>query len=199
MDALRPAAGAPAPDQRDGDVIAQLRAGDTEGAFDRLARRYETRVYRLCVALLRDPAAAQDAAQESLLRVWKALGRYDGRAALSTWIYTITRNRCLTALAQRRHDLSLGDEAVQQEVEAVAAPAPDADGAATLRRLVEDLPEAPRRVLQLYYFEDRALADVADMLGQPEGTIKTQLFRARLRLQRRLQELGLAERARWLS
>jgi len=59
-------------------------------------------VYRLCCALLRDRTQAEDAAQDSLIRVWKALERYDRRASLSSWIYAIARNRCLTALDRKR-------------------------------------------------------------------------------------------------
>ena len=184
---------------RDRDIALLLQQGDGAAAFDLLARRYEAKVYRLCVALLREPAAAQDAAQESLLRVWKALSSYDGRAALSTWIYAITRNRCLTALERRRTELSISDEEVLVEAEAVAAP----DGgkaqehADTIRRLVDALPEAARRVITLYYFEERAVAEVAAMLGQPEGTVKTHLFRARAALLGKLAALGLDDAALW--
>src|ERR1700722_8173722 len=93
----------------DGDVIALLRTEGRERAFALLLPRYEHKVYRLCCALLRDGSQAQDAAQESLVRIWKALPGYDGRASLSSWIYAITRNRCLTALERRRTQLSLND------------------------------------------------------------------------------------------
>lgn len=203
MDATPPARDAPAGTAtsagRDDDVVALLADGAFDAAFSRLARRYGTKVYRLCVVLLRDHAAAQDAAQESLVRVWRALPRYDGRAALSTWIYAITRNRCLTALARPGATVSMSEEGVLAEVEAMAQEpaAVDADG--VIRQLVERLPEVPRRVLTLYYFEDRALAEVARMLGQPEGTVKTHLFRARAALFRQLQAQGLDDARRWFT
>lgn len=184
---------------RDFDVVDLLGRGEHDRAFRLLAARYSPKVYRLCVALLRDPALAQDAAQESLLRVWKAMGSFDGRAALSTWIYTITRNRCLTALAQRPDALSMSDEAVQVEAEAVAAV--DEHGAEeralAIRRIVDDLPEAPRRVITLFYFEDCSLAEVAAMLGQTQPNVKTQLFRARAALLRALETHGLAAPQDW--
>ena len=184
---------------RDSDLIELLGQGAFDDAFAALARRYETKVYRLCVALLRDHAAAQDAAQESLVRVWRALPAYDGRAALSTWIYAITRNRCLTALARPSATLSMSEEAVLAEAEAVAQvdTLPDAEG--VVRRLVEGLPEVSRRVLTLYYFEDKGLAEVAQMLGQPQGTIKTHLFRARAALLRQLQAQGLGDARQWFA
>jgi len=186
------------PDQ---DIVELLRGGAVETAFERLVGRYEHKVYRLCCSVLRDPDQAQDAAQESLLRVWKALPRYDQRASLSTWIYTITRNRCLTAIERRRIQESLSDPAVELEVESVQAGAPerDADQAAILRGLVEELPERYRTALTLYYYEERDVSEVAQMLGAPEGTVKTHLHRARALLLERLRELGLADPAQWLE
>jgi RNA polymerase sigma-70 factor (ECF subfamily) len=176
--------------ERDADIVLLLADGEPERAFDRLMARYEAKVYRLCVALLREPAWAQDLAQDSLLRVWRALPRYDpGAAALSTWVYAITRNRCLTALARRPPlEVSWDEPAIQEAAERVAAPDPPAgaDTGPVLRQLVDQLPEAQRRAITLYYFEERAVGEVAEMLGLPEGTVKTHLHRARATLRQRL-------------
>jgi len=186
---------------RDQDIVELLREGATEAAFERLIDRYESKVYRLCCSLLRDPDQAQDAAQESLVRVWKALAKYDQRASLSTWIYTITRNRCLTAIERRRDLDSLSDSEVQLQAEAAQAvgPEPEQDHLAMLRELVEALPERYRRVLTLFYYEERSVAEVALMLGQPEGTVKTNLHRARAALDEQLRALGLADPEFWLE
>ena len=186
---------------RDQDIVELLRAGAFEAAFERLADRYERKVYRLCCSLLRDPDQAEDAAQESLVRVWKALSKYDQRASLSTWIYTITRNRCLTAIERRRDLDSLSDPAVEHEAEAAQAVGPETeqDHLAMLRELVEALPERFRRVLTLFYYEERSVAEVARMLGLPEGTVKTNLHRARAALGERLRVLGLADPQFWLE
>lgn len=191
--------------RRDADLVLLLQQGRADEAFSALVQRYERKVHRLCLTLLREPAAAQDAAQDSLLRVWRNLGRYDpAQAALSTWLYTITRHRCLNLLAaqggEQHHSLS--DSNVQDEAERLAAPAPapgtDADSATLLRALVNALPEAQRRCVLLYYFEERAVAEVAAMLGQPEGTVKTHLHRARAGLLQQLQAQGLADKVLWL-
>src|SRR5260370_38663705 len=62
---------------------------------------YQNKVYRLAYSLLGERAQAEDAAQESFLRVWKALAKYRGESALGSWIYAIARNQCLTLIAQR--------------------------------------------------------------------------------------------------
>lgn len=186
----------------DRDILELLRAGDASAAFGRLADRYEQKVYRLCVSLLRAHDQAEDAAQESLVRIWRALPRFDGRASLSTWIYAITRNRCLTAIERRRDLASLSEPEVQAAADAIhAAPAgstgSDTDG--LLRELVEALPDRFRRVITLYYYEDRSVGEVADMLGVPEGTVKASLHRARAALLERVRALGLADPLAWLE
>ena len=186
---------------RDADIVAMLRTGQREPAFASLVERYERRIFRLCSAMLRNSAEAEDAAQESLLRVWKSLGTFDGRAALSTWVYAVARNRCLTAIERRRNAESLSDEAVALEVDASVHSEPEVadDHSAMLRELVDELPERYRQAMRLYYYEDRSVDEVADMLATPAGTIKTNLFRARQLLATRLQQLGLGKAQYWLE
>ena len=183
---------------RDRDITELLRTGAHERGFECLIQRYETKVYRLCCAIVRDPTHAQDVAQEAWLRIWRALPLYDGRAAWSTWIYAITRNRCLSALEQRREHASLSEPHIAAQVEQLAGPAEVAeDAAATLRHLVETLPERQQRVLRLFYYEDCSVPEVAAMLGMPQGTVKTLLFRARAALAQELHQRGLDNPAIW--
>ena len=186
--------------QRDQDIAELLRTGAEAAAFDTLVERYEHKIYRLCCSILRDRVLAEDAAQESLLRIWKALHRYDRRASLSTWIYAITRNRCLTAIDRRRLNQSLADldSAPELEIPAIE-PANVDDSSKLLRELVAALPERYRRTLTLYYYEDQSVAEAALMLGIPEGTVKTILFRARALLLQRINQLGLADPGLWLE
>lgn len=189
---------------QDRDIVALLQSGALEPAFQLTLARYQEKVYRLCWTLLRDPTAAEDAAQESLVRIWKAMARYDQRASLSTWIYTITRNRCLTAIERRRELASLSDAAVEAEAEAEAQALADAgselnDTSGLLRELVDLLPERYRRTLTLFYYEDRSVSEVASMLGMPEGTVKTSLFRARAALAEQLRRRGLDNPRHWLE
>jgi RNA polymerase sigma-70 factor (ECF subfamily) len=183
----------------DGRVLELLRTGEAARAFDCVLEHYETKVFRLCRAILRNPAEAEDTAQESLIRIWKALPRFDGRAALSTWIYAITRNRCLTAIERRRDLHSLSDVTIELEADAASAVVdkdPD-DPLILLRELAEGLPERYRRVLVLFYYEDRSVAEVASQLGIPEGTVKTNLYRARALMLEQLEHHGLNDASLW--
>jgi RNA polymerase sigma-70 factor, ECF subfamily len=183
--------------ERDRDIVELLRKGSRDRAFEELLRRYEGKIYRLCCALLRDRTQAEDAAQESLVRVWKALDRYDERASLSSWIYAITRNRCLTALEKRRPMDSLDELGEKAELGLPATEEPGDGRAEQLLGLVALLPDRLRRALVLYYYEERSVSEVALMLGCPEGTVKTALFRARAALAEMLKRRGLDDPAYW--
>jgi RNA polymerase sigma-70 factor, ECF subfamily len=210
MDGSMPPEAAPealAARERDRDIVALVARGEVEPAFGLLLERYERKIYRLCCSVLRDPDQAADAAQDSLVRIWKALGRYDDRASLSTWIYAITRNRCLTAIERRRDLASLSDEAVATEVEArtgeggagLHAAADGEDRSALLQELVGGLPERYRKPLVLYYYEECAIAEVAGMLGATEGAAKTWIHRARALLLERVRAAGLGDAGYWLE
>lgn len=187
--------------ERDQDIVELLAGGKREAAFAMLVERYENKVFRLCCSMLGVAADAEDAAQESLVRVWRALAGFDGRASLSTWIYTIARNRCLSALERRREHGSLSDVEVELETDAQHhAAAPETrDHLELLRELVDALPQRYRSTLTLFYYEDRSVSEVAQMLGVPEGTVKTNLFRARALVLEQLKKLGLDRTELWLE
>jgi len=182
----------------DRDILDLLHKGARDQAFAQLLDRYEHKLYRLCCALLRDTTLAQDAAQEALVRIWRALPNYDGRASLSTWMYAITRNRCLTAMARRRDESALLDSAADAEQVSVEDVVPD-EQSALLNALIGQLPQRYRHVLTLFYYEDRSISEVAAMLAIPEGTIKTTLHRARAALMEKLRRRGLDTPSTWLE
>jgi RNA polymerase sigma factor (sigma-70 family) len=86
------------PGDREDDVRRLLRERRYEIALERLLDLYQKKVFRLAVVMLKDRARAEETTQDVFLKVWRALPAYDGRATLSTWIYTIARNTCLSAV-----------------------------------------------------------------------------------------------------
>jgi RNA polymerase sigma-70 factor (ECF subfamily) len=148
--------------------------------FERIVREYQDRIFRLACAILGDRASAEEAAQEALVRVWKGLPRFRGDSSLSTWIYAITRNACLSALARAGpRTESLEEPAGRRQAEKRSAtgwqtaPLPD------VAALLEALPAKYREVVALFYMQEKSYDEVASMLGLPVGTVKTYLFRAR--------------------
>ena len=180
----------------DETILALREQGRMEDALARLLDHYEARVYRMCRAFLRVETWAEDVAQQSLIRIWKGLPGFDGRAALSTWIYSITRNRCNTALSGRRGD-ELGDEVLVQLADEHAVDPSGVDATSVIEQLVSALPDKYRVPITLYYFEDESVTEVAERLGCPVGTVKTNLSRARAELRARLDAMGLGDWTLW--
>jgi RNA polymerase sigma-70 factor (ECF subfamily) len=149
--------------------------------FEAVLAAYQNKVFRLCYAMLGDRAAAEETAQEVFLRIWKALSGYRGESSMSTWIYAIARNACLTALKGRagKRAISLDDPGVRAAAERRAGGLPTPDHRPDVLRLVGELPENYRQAVLLYHMEERSYEEVAAMLDLPLGTVKTWLHRAR--------------------
>jgi RNA polymerase sigma-70 factor (ECF subfamily) len=165
------------------DILDLLAAGRYDEAFALVLESFREKVFRLACGILRDETQAEDAAQEIFVKIWKALPTYHGGASLSTWVYTITRNTCLTELKKRtRHPtISLAEP----EMEAVAGTVdPERGREGDIKTLLNELPENYRQVIVLFYLEQKSYEETALMLGIPLGTVKTLLFRAKKELLR---------------
>ena len=151
--------------------------------FEGLVAQYQAKVFHLVLSLVRNTGRAEEVTQDVFLKLWLALPKYDGRASIATWLYTIARNTGLSHLRSERYRRT---EPLEM------APEPPAEAAWRLEsldvdRLLRGLPEELRMVVELFYFQDRSLQDVADMLGMPEGTVKSHLFRARRAMARMME------------
>jgi len=178
--------------ERDADLLAALARGDRHTVLQGLMERYRQKVMHLALSILRDPALAEDMSQTVFVKAWQALPKFDGRAALSTWLYTITRNTCLTAVARERRLVPLedfqeaadddGDPLLFGRGQAGAETAGQAAAEYDVARLLEQLPEPYRRVVVLFYLEDRSCEEVGELLSMPTGTVKALLHRGRKKL-----------------
>jgi RNA polymerase sigma-70 factor, ECF subfamily len=166
----------------DAEVCRLLAAGERDRAFERLLAAYRGRVYRLALGYVRLPADAEDLAQEAFVRLWRALPMYDGRASFSTWLYVIARNACLSELRRRglRPTSPLGDDDSDGAI--AVAPAVTVDGRIDCDALVDRLDDPQRRIVRLFYLEERSYEQVAEMLDMPINTVRSHLHRARKRL-----------------
>jgi RNA polymerase sigma-70 factor (ECF subfamily) len=169
----------------DEDIRTYLDARRYREAFELLLDRYQHKVFRLAYSMLGDEASAEETAQDTFLRIWKALPSYRGDASLSTWIYAITRNCCLTRRKKldERQTVSIEEPGVRAAVDSRLASKPERrqslpDSALLLAQLSPPYREA----LRLFYLEEKSYEEVAAMLGLPVGTVKTNLHRARKQL-----------------
>jgi RNA polymerase sigma-70 factor (ECF subfamily) len=173
----------------DNDIRRQLEAGQHSEAFGLLLERFKEKVFRLAFSMLRNETHAEDAAQDVFVKIWKGLPSYHGGASLSTWIYTITRNTCLTELTRRGRHPTVSLEEPDMATVADCIPSlqsadPDRGMDMDVDTLLARLPEKYRQVITLFYLEQKSYEEVALMLGIPLGTVKTLLFRAKKELVR---------------
>jgi len=173
----------------DKEILGLLEARQYGEAFAPLLERFKGKVFRLAFSIMRNETQAEDVTQDVLVKIWKGLPAYHGGASLSTWIYTITRNTCLTELKRRdRHStVSLQEpemEAASGSIQALQSSDPEAGSEMDVGILLAKLPENYRRVITLFYLEQKSYEETACMLGIPLGTVKTLLFRAKRELLR---------------
>jgi RNA polymerase sigma-70 factor (ECF subfamily) len=155
------------------DVQQLLHERRYDEALEAMLDLYEHKVFRMAAAMLRDAGRAEEVTQDIFLKMWRAFPSYDGRARVSTWLYAIARNSCLTAVRAESYRKTSALEDVAEPAAVSSSPAVDWD------LLLARLPDAQRHVITLFYFEERSITEVAAMTGVPEGTVKSQLHRAR--------------------
>ena len=175
-ESVKQAAGEPS---EESGWIERASAGDAT-AFRRLVERYGDRAYGLALRMLGSPEEAEEAAQDALVRAWRALPRFRGDSRFSTWLYRIVLRRALDRSASLKTRRAREAPLEETELEAHASPAlPGSGSSRRLDRLLGSLPDVQRAAVVLYYYEDRSVEEVARTLGLPLGTVKTHLHRAR--------------------
>jgi RNA polymerase sigma-70 factor (ECF subfamily) len=179
----------------DAELVARAREGD-RAAFGELVERHRAAVYRAALAALGRASEAEDAAQEAFLAAYRKMGTYRAEASFKTWLLTIAWRH---ALGRRRSLAARWRRFVSTEEPAspAAAETPTqeqaliaAEMAAHVRRLVQGLPARLRDPLVLSAAGDQTYAEIAVILGIPEGTLKYRVVEARRRLKERLVRLG---------
>ena len=179
------------------DLVTQLQAG-SEAAFRTLVERYQDRIYRTVLALLRSPEEAEDVAQEVFVEVHQTISRFRGDAALSTWLYRLATSRALKnrqkARAKKRFayftSLLGFDNAVLHEVPDYAHPLALLEGQQQLRLLLDHvarLPDQQQVAFTLRHEQELSYGEIAAVLNVTVPAVESLLFRARQTLRKHLQ------------
>ena len=167
-------------------LVRRAQKGDRT-AFDELVVRHRDRVYAVTLRLTRNSADAEDALQETFLNAYRALGRFGGRAQVSTWLYRIAINASYDLIARRKQTTSI-DDVTGPEPAASGDPYAQSAQRAALERALAALPDEFREAVVLSDIAGLGTNEIGAILGVPAGTAKSRVFRGRAQLATMLRE-----------
>jgi RNA polymerase sigma-70 factor (ECF subfamily) len=177
------------PDQA---LIGLIAAGDKR-AMELLFARHSVRVYRFALRLTGNVSLAEDIVSEVFLQVWRGAGAFKAKCQVSTWLLAIAHHKAVSAIRRRPH--AQLDEAVAAGI-ADTADNPEITAHhvgrnAIMQQCLKRLVPAHREVIDLVYYHEKSVAEVAQIVGIPPSTVKTRMFHARARLSQLLETFGI--------
>ena len=179
------------PDTSDAALIQSIVSGD-KGAMRILFTRHNVRVYRFLLRFV-DKSTAEDLVSEVFLDVWRQAGRFQGRSQVTTWLLAIARNKALSALRCRPAE-ELDDEqaaAIEDLGSNAEITLQNRQKTEILRRSLTQLSPAHREVIDLVYYHEKSIDEVAEITGVRQSTVKTRMFYARKRLSELMAAQGI--------
>jgi RNA polymerase sigma-70 factor (ECF subfamily) len=175
------------------EMLLENIAGGDRSAMHTLYARHNVRVYRFVLRMLRDTSAAEDLVSQVFLDVWRTASQFEGRSQVSTWLLSIARFKALTALRQRKYE-DIDQDDVMEIADQADTPEASLDRSRTsaiLRACVAKLSPAHREIVNLVYYHEKSVEEVASMIGIPASTVKTRMFYARKQLADLLKTAGI--------
>ena len=181
-------------------LVERVQAGDRR-AFDLLVRKYQHKVVKLVLRYVRNPAEAEDIAQEAFIKAYRALPQFRGDSAFYTWMYRIAINTAKNSLASRdrspiRYDLDLNDPEESHSVQTKLQDPDTPEGMALTEEIrlivnsaIEALPEELKTAIVLRELDGLSYEEIAAAMECPVGTVRSRIFRAREAIDKRLREV----------
>lgn len=171
--------------------LQKARDGDPQ-AFEAAVEAYQVPVFNLCYRMLSDRTLAEDAAQETFLRAYRNLDRYDDRRAPRTWVLSIAAHHCIDLLRRRR---LLGFQPIEDMDIPSSEPSPESaliqrEAEAEITRLLEGLTPEERAVVTLRYWYDLSIEEIGDVARMSSSAVRTRLYRARRALAGSMRAAG---------
>ena len=166
--------------------VIQAQQGSDE-AFTQLVESYQTHVYNLCYRMLGEPESAEDASQETFLRAYQHLHRYDRKRPFATWLLSIAAHYCIDRLRRRKFSMTSIDQDDEEggfELPDTDAPNPESElihgeQREQIQALLKRLDSVDRAAIVLRYWHDCSEAEIADALNLTVSAVKSRLHRAR--------------------
>jgi RNA polymerase sigma-70 factor (ECF subfamily) len=170
-------------DTSDETLVAQIAQRDKR-ALQQLYSRHHVRIYRFALRFLNDEAAAEDTVSEVFIDVWRQAERFEGRSQVTTWLLAIARNKALSLL-RRRSNEELDDEVaefIEDPSDNPEVAMLKSQRASVLQDCLTQLSPAHREIVDLVYYHEKSVEEVAEIISVPANTVKTRMFYARKRI-----------------
>lgn len=163
------------------DLVARCQAGDVD-AFEELYALYSSRIFTLAARMSGSQQTGEDLLQEIFLQAYRKIGSFKGDAAVGTWLYRLALNHCLDFVRSRQAKMDKATDALEIDGGPAAATRESPVERIDLERAIQQLPAGCREVFVLHDVEGYEHKEIAAMLGIAEGTSKSQVFKARMKL-----------------
>ena len=166
------------------EVLIRRIAGGDQLAMQTLFVRHRVALYRWLLRLVGDEALAEDLLSDVFLDVWRHAAKFEVRSSVSTWLLAIARHKAMSALRRRTND-PLDDEIMAEipdNADSAEVILQKQDDIAVLRQCLTQLSPAHREIIDLVYYHEKSIAEVAEIIGAPQNTVKTRMFYARKRV-----------------
>jgi RNA polymerase sigma-70 factor (ECF subfamily) len=183
---------APAQEPSD-EALIELIAGRDKCAMQVLYARHNVRVYRFIIRLTGSQSLAEDLVSEVFLDVWRQAGTFEAKSAVSTWLLAIARYKALSAL-RRRTDEHLDDQMAATIEDTSDDPETlvyTKDRNTIVQKCLKQLSPAHREIIDLVYYHEKSVDEVAKIVGVPPGTVKSRMFDARSKMADLLKQNGV--------
>lgn len=175
------------------EILIGRVAGGDRLAMQVLFARHHVRVFRFVLRFVRNEATAEDLISDVFLDVWRNAGKFEGRSAVSTWLLAIARFKALSAL-RRKPEEDLDEEtaeAIEDTSDDPGITLEKKDKSTVLRKCLAGLSAEHREIVDLVYYHEKSVEEVAQIVGIPEATVKTRMFYARKKLGGLLKGYGV--------
>jgi RNA polymerase sigma-70 factor (ECF subfamily) len=172
-------------------LIRAIADGDKH-AMRALYARHNVRVYRFILRLTNDASLAEDLVSEVFLGAWRRAGGFKSKSQVSTWLLAIARNKALSALSHRR-DQRLDDDmanSIADPADNVETTIEAQDRSAIIQKCLSQLSSQHREVIDLIYYHEKTVEEVAEIIQVPKNTVKTRMFYARKSMEKLLTASG---------
>lgn len=181
-------------DHDDAALVGRCLAGDNT-AFDKLISRYKRQVFSVIYRMVRNPSDAEDLAQDTFIKAYRALSGYDSKYPFITWLFKIAHNTAIDHLRSNKamvvsmdnEDSPVEDECfdggLMESIDALS-------DKSLIERVLSTLPPTYREIISLRHQQEFSYAEISETLGIPEGTVKVRLFRARNMMKDKMLAMG---------